>query len=177
MPLNRPHKTPIDVRRLALTAMLFAASLVLSYVESFLPLPIYGIRLGLSNIPVMYVLFFCSRRQALSIAVLKAGFIALVRGAIAGLLSLSGGLLSLAVMVLLLAITRRRASVIILSVCGAVAHNAGQLAAASLIYTNLYTWTLFPVLLAAGVAAGVVTALILRFILPALDKLGLNKNK
>ena len=61
-----------------------------------------AIKLGLSNIVVMYALLFLRTRTALLLVVLKALFAFLTRGATAGFLSLCGGALSLAVMLVLL---------------------------------------------------------------------------
>lgn len=83
-------------------------------------------KLGLANIVVMYALVFMKRRQALALVLLKAGFSLFVRGATAGLLSLCGGMLSWAVMCLLLSLPTPVTGYIF-SVCGALAHNIGQL--------------------------------------------------
>ena len=161
-------------KQLVLTALLFAVALVLSVVENSLP-PVSGgvpgVKLGLSNIAVMFALFFLYKRQALIIAVLKAFFVVITRGPIAGLLSLSGGVLSIAVMVLLMFAFKDRISYLILSIAGAIAHNLGQFVIVSLIYTNMYLMVYLPVHLIAGIIAGIATSTLLKFILPALKKL------
>lgn len=157
-------------QKLALTAMIFAVALVLSVIENTLPpLPIAvpGVKFGLANIAVMYALFFLGGRQAYVIAVLKGGFGLITRGAVAGALSLSGGLLSVTVMLLLLRLFRRKISYLSLSIFGAVSHNLGQFFVVTALYTGLNIWPYFPVLLISGVAAGIVTSTLLRFILPA----------
>ncbi|MDR0405482.1 MAG: Gx transporter family protein [Clostridiales bacterium] len=160
-------------RLLALTAMLFAVSIVLAAVENSFPPPIAvpGIRFGLSNIAVMYALFFLGKRRAFMTAVLKALFVFCTRGAVAGAVSLCGGVLALAVMSLAVVLFQKKISYLMISVAGAVAHNLGQLAAVSLIYTSLSLWAYLPVLLIAGVAAGTVTASLLRLVLPVLRRL------
>ncbi len=163
-------------RELTLTSILFAVALILSTVEMMLPpvpLMVPGIKFGLSNIVVMYSLFFVGRTSALSIVLLKAGFVLLMRGLFAGFLSLSGGILSILVMIILLSIFKEKISYLILSLFGAIFHNIGQFVAISLIMTNLYLWVYLPVLIVAGVIAGVVTATLLKVILPALQSLGL----
>lgn len=96
-----------STKGLVLTALLFAMAIVLSVVENSFPsiiIGVPGVKLGLSNIAVMYGLFFLSKRQGYMIAVLKAVFVFFTRGTVAGLLSLLGGILSLTIMVLLLLI-------------------------------------------------------------------------
>lgn len=159
---------------LVLTALLFAVALVLAIVEnSFPPLlvAVPGVKLGLSNIPVMYALFFLDKKPALMIAVLKASYVLITRGFIAGILSLCGGILSLLIMLLLLVIFRDKISYFVLSIFGAVFHNIGQFAAISMIYTNIYLWVYIPVLLISGVAAGMATSALLRLIMPAFNRM------
>ena len=66
--------------------LLFALAMALSFLESLLPaLPMLppGIRLGLSNIVTMYALFVLGPVSGYTIAVLKALFVLLTRGAVA----------------------------------------------------------------------------------------------
>lgn len=153
-----------------MTGLFFAIALVLSIVENALPpvpMPVPGVKFGLSNIAVMFALFFLAKGQAYSIAVLKAVFVLMTRGMIAGLLSLSGGLLSLTIMLILLLLFRERISYLVISIAGAIAHNIGQFIAVSFIYTSVAMLAWLPVLLVSGVAAGIVTAMLLKFIIPA----------
>jgi heptaprenyl diphosphate synthase len=165
---------------IVLSALLFAVSLVLAIVEGAFP-PIFaavpGVKLGLSNIVVMYSLFFLRKGQAFTIAFLKSTFVYITRGAIAGLLSLSGGLGSLLIMILLIGIFKQKVSYLIVSIFGALFHNIGQLAIVSIIYTSLYMWAYLPVLLVAGVLAGTATSTLLRFIFPAFKKLDFINSK
>lgn len=172
--MNKSKSNMTKTKQLVLTALLFAVALVLSVVEnSFPPISagIPGIKLGLSNIAVMYALFFLHKRQAFIIAVLKAVFVVATRGPIAGLLSLGGGVLSIAVMALLVFVFKDRISYLILSIFGSVSHNVGQFIIISLLYTNMYLWIYLPVLLISGVIAGIATSTLLRFILPAFKRL------
>jgi heptaprenyl diphosphate synthase len=72
---------------------IFALTLVLNLVENMIP-PITGlppgVKLGLSNIVVMYCLFNVNKTTAFSIASLKSVFVLITRGATAGLLSFAG---------------------------------------------------------------------------------------
>ncbi|PYG87745.1 heptaprenyl diphosphate synthase [Ruminiclostridium sufflavum DSM 19573] len=159
---------------LVLTALLFAVALVLSVVENSFPALFFavpGVKLGLSNISVMYALFFLDKKPAFLIAVLKAGFVLITRGFIAGILSLCGGTLSIVVMSVLLIVFKDKISYFVLSVFGAVFHNIGQFAAISLIYTNMYLWVYLPVLLISGIAAGMATSVLLRLIMPAFKRM------
>lgn len=167
-------------QRLVLTSLFFAIAIILSVVENSLPpLPIAvpGVKFGLSNIAVMYVLFFIGRKEAYAVALLKAVFVFATRGWIASVLSLSGGVLSISVMVVLLILFKDKISYLILSISGAIFHNIGQLIAVSIVYTNLYLLYFFPVLIITGILAGIVTSVLLNVIKPALKRVGFYQNK
>jgi len=161
-------------RRMVLLALIFATALVLAWVENLLPpLPIAvpGVKFGLSNIAVMYALFFLGGREALLLAFLKGLFVLGTRGPVAASLSLAGGILSVLVMLLALKVLGERATYMGTSISGAVAHNLGQFAVVTTLYLGISLWVYLPVLLISGVIAGILTATLLRFILPALKRL------
>lgn len=112
-------------RKTALLGVLFALAAVLSLVEGALApalgLP-PGVKPGLANTVVMFALLFLGLPQAACLAVLKALLALLARGAVAGALSLCGGLFSVGVMWLLHRFARP--TPFILSAGGALAHNA-----------------------------------------------------
>ena len=174
MPKNR--RSYEKTRRIALSGLLFALAMALSFMEGTLTIPglLPGMKLGLANIVVMYALFFMGPRQALVLDVLKALFVFLVSGFTAGLLSLCGGLLSLLVMWVLYYLLPVRPTWFILSVCGALAHNIGQLLGAGLILSSAMSLYYAPVMLVLGLIMGALTSLTLKAILPALGRLGYN---
>ncbi|MDR3280064.1 MAG: Gx transporter family protein [Synergistaceae bacterium] len=153
------------VRNITDISLMLSMILVLSTIEQmFAPLPL-NMRFGLSNVVVMYALFFIGGRSAFTLAILKSAFVLLVRGPVAGALSLSGGLFSLFV-IASLAFVWRNASYFVLSVSGAVAHNLAQIAVASLLVSTNLVPVYLPILCVMGVAAGSVTAVLLRVAMP-----------
>ncbi|MCI1966843.1 MAG: Gx transporter family protein [Oscillospiraceae bacterium] len=163
------------IKNMVVTALLFAAALVLTVVEYQVPIPMPapGVKFGLSNIVVMYSLFFLKKKDTFTLAILKPLFVFLTRGAVAAFLSLCGGILSILAMIFCMMIFKEKISYLMISIIGAVLHNVGQIAAVSLLYTNILLWTYFPVLLVSGVAAGAATSALLRVTLPALKRLNL----
>ncbi|MEG1447167.1 MAG: Gx transporter family protein [Ruthenibacterium sp.] len=165
-----------NTRRTALLGMLFALAMVLSFLEGSL-VPLLGlppgVKLGLANVVVMYALFFLGKADAGMLVVLKSAFSFFTRGASAGALSLAGGVLSLLVM-LLLRRMKHTPSLFILSVSGAIAHNFGQLLMLQVLFTqSVYTFYYAPVLLISGLVMGSITAVSLKALIPALEKLNL----
>lgn len=170
-------------KTVARLGMLFALAMALSFFESVIT-PLLGLmpamKLGLANIVVMYAMIFMKRRQALLLVLLKAFFSLLARGATAGFLSLCGGLLSWLVMAILLCLPFPVTGYIF-SVCGALAHNAGQLLGASVVLSSAMALGYAPVLLLVGLAVGSVTWWVAKGVFPVLKRLypedGAPKNK
>ena len=172
MPQNR--RSYEKTRRIALSGLLFALAMALSFIEGTLTIPglLPGMKLGLANIVVMYALFFMGARQALYLDLLKALFVFLVSGWTAGFLSLCGGLLSLLVMWVLYYKLPFRPTWFILSVCGALSHNIGQLLGAGMIISSSLSFYYAPVMLVLGLVMGALTSITLKALLPALGKMG-----
>ena len=123
-------------RRMARYALLTSLAMVLSWLESMVPVSAAapGVKLGLTNLVVIFALYRMGLRDAAAI-------------------SLAGAALSLTVMALL----RRtgRFSILGVSVAGGVSHNIAQiLVAMAALGTGRLAWYL-PALLVSGVAAGV----------------------
>lgn len=162
------HKS--KAREVALTGMLFALAVALSWLESCIA-PMLGLipalKLGLSNIVVMFALLFLRVRTAWMLVLLKALFAFLTRGATAGILSLCGGVLSLLVLWGLLE-GPLSVSGYIYCICGALSHNLGQLGAASLILSSSMALAYAPILMLAGIAVGALSCILSRALFSAM---------
>ncbi len=160
------------MQKTALMGLLLALAIALSWLEGLLPSfsSVPGVKLGLSNTVTMYCVCFAGWLPALCVALLKSCFVLLTRGAIAGLMSLAGGVVSLAVMLLA---NKLGASILLLSVFGAVFHNLAQLAFSALTLKSAFALYYAPVLVISGVIMGLLTASVLRLLLPALEKTGI----
>lgn len=160
-------------RKAAFGGVMCALALCLSWLESAVAGAVLlppGVKLGLANVVVMFSLYCIGRGQALALVVLKACFSLITRGTIAGLLSLCGGLLSFAGIVVLLYLFKNP-SLIAVSVCGALLHNAGQLVI-MIFLMGPYTLSYAPVLVIGGVCTGILNAVLVGTLLPQLQKLG-----
>ena len=114
-------------RKIVLLALLSAAALCLSYVESLfpLPLPIPGAKLGLGNVMVLLALLLFGFKEASGVLVVKVALSSLLFGSpVSGLYGLCGGILALCGMAF--AGRFKSVSVIGRSMLGAVLHNLGQ---------------------------------------------------
>ena len=144
-------------RRLARYALFTALAMALSWLESLVPLAGVvppGVKLGLTNLVVIFALYRMSLRDAAVISLIRVVLVAFTFGnSYSFAYSLAGAALSLAVMALLK--RSGKFSLLGVSVAGAVSHNIAQvLVAMAVMETSRLAWYL-PVLLVSGIAAGV----------------------
>lgn len=148
-------------RKLALCALFAVFAMMLSYLERLIPplVSVPGIKPGLANIAVLAVLYLFGMRYALFVNLTRILLTALLFGDLNSVLySLCGGLLSFGIICLLFRL--RCFGTIGVSAAGGVFHNAGQLAAASLLLSSGAVWSYFPVLLLSGTVTGILTGII-----------------
>ena len=143
-------------RALTRYALLVALAMVLSWLESMVPLSLAvpGVKLGLANLVVIFTLYKLGLRQAAIISLVRVLLVTFTFGnAFSFAYSLAGAALSLLVMLLLR--KTGKFSMLGVSIAGGVCHNIGQiLVAMAVLRTAELMWYL-PALLAAGIAAGV----------------------
>ena len=149
----------MKTKKLTLLAMLTAAAMILSYVESLLPsIGVPGVKMGLANIAVIFALYRLGWREALGVSLVRVGMVTMLFGSLSALLySLAGAALSLVVMALLK--KWDRFSHVGVSVAGGVAHNAGQILMAIWLLGNARLVYYYPILVISGVAGGILTGL------------------
>lgn len=160
--------------KLTLTAILCALAIALNFLEGQLPpMPFLppGAKPGFSNIITMFAAGSLGFPQAVAIALVKGLFSFVTRGATAGIMSLSGGILSATAMYFLMRFARKHLGLIGISVICALFHNLGQLIAAMFITSTASIAYYAPALAFFGIFTGAVTGVILRAVIPALEKI------
>ena len=157
---------------IARTALLSAVAVVLSILESFIPdLPFVlpGMKLGLGNIAVLIAVETCPLPMVLYIALVRALFTLVTRGATAFFMSFAGAVLSSVVMYILANNKKLSFGCLGVGVSGAFAHNIAQLCVAFFIVGEA-TLTYIPVVTLFSLLTGSITALVYYFTLPAILK-------
>ena len=147
---------------------------VVSSLERMLPpLPFMppSARIGLANVVVMYTVFIIGAKEAFALNFLKAALILLSRGPLAGSLSLAGGMLSVCIILILVKAFGDKASVIIISINSAIAHNLGQMIVVSFIIGMSAALYYLPFLLVISIFLGIITGITLNVIMPVLNRL------
>ena len=138
-------------RRLARVSLLCACALVLSYLETMIPLPVAvpGIKLGLANVAVVVALYTLDVKSAAAVALVKVFASGFLFGSPMMLVySLGGTVLAFIGMVALAAVPG--VGLVPVSMLAAVLHNVGQLGVAAM---ALQTPAVFINLGVLGVAA------------------------
>ena len=148
-------------RKLAYLGLCTAVALILAYVEVLLP-PLFtavpGIKLGLPNIAIIFVLYRYGVRHAAAVSFIRIAVVAMLFGnPMTFVYSLAGAALSLLVMALL----RRMdfLSMVGVSVAGGVFHNVGQILMAMLLLGTAELGYYLIVLAITGTVSGVFVGL------------------
>ena len=147
--------------RTAYFGVFTALALILSYVETLIPISfgVPGIKLGLANLVIVIVLYTYGGREALLLSVTRILLSGFLFGSLSMIFySLAGGVLSLAVMVFL----RRLGGLSVqgISMAGGVFHNIGQLLLAMVVVETYQVGYYVPVLLISGLVTGLVIGVI-----------------
>ena len=147
-------------RRTVCVGLLSTFALMLSYIESILPLDfgIRGFRIGLANIAVVTALYTVGAGSAFAVNGIRIVLAALLFGTpISFLYSVSGGVVSLAVMIFMKKVCGCKT--VGCSVAGGVFHNLAQLCVACLFTKTVKIIYLLPLMLVFGIVTGLVVAL------------------
>lgn len=157
----------IEPKSVALLGICTAIAMVLSYLESLIPLSfaVPGVKLGLANIAVVFVLYKLGAKEAVLVSALRIIWMAILFWNFLTLAySAAGAVLSLTAMILLK--RSERFSAVGVSVTGGILHNAGQILVAMLIMETAQIVYYLPVLcisgIAAGVAVGIASAILIK---------------
>jgi heptaprenyl diphosphate synthase len=157
----------MQTKKMVLISLYATIALTIFVVEAMIPVPVPvpGVKLGLSNIVTLVALLFLSRSAAGMILFVRIMLGALLIGAPSMLLfSGTGGVFAFVVMVLALKITSRE-QIWVVSVLGALAHNAGQLLMAAWYLRTTAIFAYAPVLVISAIVTGVFTGLVARYLL------------
>ncbi len=163
----------LRVQRLARASLLAAVALILSYIETMIPLPVAlpGVKLGLANIAVVVALFALDAPTACAVTavkVLASGF--LFGSPMMLAYSLGGMALALASMLLLRLVPG--ISVVVVSMASAICHNVGQIAVACLMLSTPAVFLSLPPLAVAACITGALTGAVASGVLQSVGQGG-----
>lgn len=161
--------TDIQNKRLALTGLFAALTVTLGVFETFIALPVPGVRLGLSNVGIMMCLYLLDLPAAIYVALAKGILVPLLTGNLIVKMSigLPATIMSTFTMAFFIYLTRRFTSPVSIGSLGAFVHICVQFFTVKnlyiktdAIYNLLPYFTLFSVL--TGAVTGYITIQILK---------------
>lgn len=154
------------IRKIAMCALFICIAAVLSAMETWLPpiCPLPGVRVGLGNIVTMFMLYIGGRwssGEAMVVVILRCFVAAFITGAVMNLFyGVMGGICALGTMLLLRRVLpqkNRENWLPLVGVGGALAHIAGQMLTAVIIYNNFFVLAYAPILAASAIIGGAFT--------------------
>lgn len=161
-------------KKMVLLSLFVAGAIVLSIIESALPVPvpIYGVKLGLANIITLVVLYFFGMGEALTVVCIRVLLSSLYGGGfVVFLFSIAGGILSTLTMGLLMKFLADRLSLWTISISGSLMHNMGQLIMAGIVMKDFAVMGYLPVLLVSGVIMGIFIGITGYFLINSLKRI------
>lgn len=151
----------------ALCGVFIALAMILSYLENLIPINVAvpGVKLGLANLVTIVSLFKLGLKPTIVISIGRIVLSGVLFGNVTVIIySLAGAFLSILVMFFVKKI--KIFTVTGVSICGAVAHNFGQIIVAALILENAnimyYMLVLAAIGALAGTAIGILSGIILK---------------
>lgn len=157
--------------KVAYLGVFLAVALICSYIESLIPFyfGIPGVKLGLTNIVVVLMLYHTGAKEAFLVSMLRIVLAGFMFGNMFSILySLAGGILSFLMMYLLK--KTGKLGVLPISITGGLFHNVGQLFVAALMVENFYIFYYLPVLLIAGAVTGLLIGIAAQEVILRLGK-------
>ena len=158
----------MKVQKIALIAVLTAATIVIAVLESFIPsVGIPGVKLGLANIMILVTLYELGVIEAAFVNLARVFLASLIRGTLFTMgffMSLAGAIFSLSIMILFHLLIKKF-SIIGVSVIGALFHVFGQILVAWLFLTNPYILYYLPVIAISAIVTGVFVGIIANLVI------------
>lgn len=158
-------------KKITYIALLSALAIVFGYIESLFPvlIAIPGIKLGLSNLVVLFSLYFLDKPSAFFIMLIKVLVTSLLfSGFNMFFYSINGGILSLGAMILF---KKHNFSIYGISMAGGVFHNIGQLLVAGIMLGTSSVSYYFPILLLSGLFVGYIIGAVCKVIISRFNNL------
>ena len=151
----------IKPKFIAFAGVSIALAMVLAYIEVIIP-PLFpaipGIKMGLPNIVIVFLLYRRGPAFAAIVSLLRILLVSMLFGnAMALMYSLAGGILSLLVMILLRKLNFL--SAVGVSVAGGVTHNVGQILMAMLLLNTSELGYYLIILMVTGTISGILIGL------------------
>lgn len=162
----------MHTRKVTELGLLLAFSLVLSYIETLLPVfvAVPGVKIGLANVVTLLLLYREKKAVVFFFMVLRVFLTGFLFSGISGIIyGLAGGMFSMFVMCICQKC--KCFSVFGVSIAGGIFHNAGQILVAALMMENVRIFYYFIVLLFTGAVSGLLVGYLSYLIFRQMNKI------
>lgn len=158
-------------KKIALLGMLLCVSLILSYLESLIPIngAIPGMKIGLANIVTIIVLYKYGYKEAFVIGITRvviSGF--MFSGLSTIIYGIAGTVFSIFTMMFAQKIIKL--AIVGTSVIGGMFHNIGQIIVGAIVIENASIFYYLPILLISGLVTGMLVGFVSGIIYNSLKK-------
>ena len=159
----------MSTKKVAFLGLTIALAMIFSYLEHLIPQPLPGVKLGLPNLVIVFLLYRVGWKEAVIVSLIRVLLVALLFGNVQSLLiSLSGAVLSLTGMILLKKINLF--SCLPVSILGGILHMVGQIVCACFVTSTAGIASLLPIYLVTGTIAGALIGLLSGLLIKRLEK-------
>ncbi len=161
------------IAKTAKCGILTALAIIVSALERLIPLqaviPLPGIKLGLANCVILFILIKFGLTYAAPVMIAKCVIVGILfSGPVSMVFSLSGGFFAILGMFVLLRF-KKIFSICGVSVAGAALHGFGQIAAACFMLNSIYIFSYLPVLLLISVFTGLLTGAVTQLLIKRIE--------
>ncbi len=162
----------MKIKRVAFLGLTIALAMIMSYIESLFPLnfAVPGIKMGLANIVIIFVLYKFSFADACIVSIVRVFLVSLLFGNVMAMAySIAGAALSLLVMYILK--KTEKFSVVGVSITGAIMHNVGQIIMAIIIMGTEQIAYYLPALAVSGIVSGILIGIVASLVINRIKKI------
>lgn len=153
----------METKKFIRLTMFLALAVVLNIIESLIPIfnfLIPGVKLGLSNVIILTVLYVYGFKDAMYLSILKVFLVGILRTGLFSVpffFSLAGAIISIVMMYLFKKI--KLFSIIGISIIGSISHSVGQVLVAIFVI-NIKMIYYLPILLIISIPTGILVGII-----------------
>lgn len=132
---------------------MLALAVIVGYVELLIPMPIFGMKLGLANVIVIAMMYIYGNKAALAVSVLRVVIIALLFGNMFSFMfAISGAMVSFVVMSLFKKLAR--SSIVFISIMGSLSHIVAQIVVCFFVMKKVQILYYLPILMLVSIVTG-----------------------
>lgn len=140
-----------------------SCSIILGVIENFIPTPVPAIRLGLSNVPILIMIYLAGSKYAFQVSFLKSLIVPILSANIIFKMSLSmpATFISFMIMATTYYYFKNKLSIVTISVIGAIFHMTTQLIIVNIFYVKGIIYTnITGILLLSATITGILMGII-----------------